>query len=173
MNIPTLSLDMGVRAYNILRREHIETLGQLAEISALTMLNEWRNCGIATIIEYQTALSYYGLELPDFAQAIEIAGHHHAHNTARAKLRETHEAEFDQILTRLGRSKVSPTRQPKYAAAMEDLRKRYTDEFAELFMREMQAIGLAPGTTKFELQQRIGELQAEIRNLKAQLAALR
>jgi RNA polymerase alpha subunit len=58
------SIDISNRLYNLLRRQGIETLDQLAAYS-LKDIKRWSNCGRSTWREIEDVLSDYGLRLSE------------------------------------------------------------------------------------------------------------
>lgn len=63
-NDPIEELDLTVRAYNVLKREHIDTLGQLTALSRNDLL-DMRNMGLRAIGSIQSQLATFGLKLKE------------------------------------------------------------------------------------------------------------
>lgn len=64
INIDIDSLDISVRAYNILKSANIKTIGDLASFSK-DELRRFRNCGNRSIEEFEEILSSYGLKFKE------------------------------------------------------------------------------------------------------------
>ena len=60
LNTSLMSIDIGIRAYNVCRNADIKTLGQLASIKKNDLV-KMRNCGNRSIIELETILNKYHL----------------------------------------------------------------------------------------------------------------